>query len=60
VARRLSDLSPDAAAAVAAVAEATTVEERDAAIDAIEAEVDVDGEPVNRSALLKFLSSVRA
>ncbi len=56
--RRLADLGPGAAAAVAAATEASTPEERAAAIDAIEAAAD--GEPVNRSALLKFLSSVRS
>ena len=57
VARRLSALGPDAAAAVAAAADAATPEERDAALDAIDAEVP--GQAVNRSALLKFLSTVR-
>lgn len=57
VARRLSTLGPDGAAAVAAAADATTTEERDAALDAIDAEVP--GQAVNRSALLKFLSTVR-
>jgi hypothetical protein len=57
VARRLSALGPDGAAAVAAAADATTSEERDAAMDAIDAEVP--GQAVNRSALLKFLSTVR-
>jgi len=57
IARRLAELGPDAAAKVAAAAAAPTAVERDAALDAIEA--DADGQPVNRSALLKFLSSVR-
>ena len=57
IARRLAELGPDAAAKVAAAAAAPTAEERDAALDAIEA--DANGQPVNRSALLKFLSSVR-
>ena len=57
VARRLSALGPDGVAAVAAAADATTSEERDAAMDAIDAEVP--GQAVNRSALLKFLSTVR-
>ena len=57
VARRLSALGPEGVAAVAAAAEATTSEERDAAMDAIVAEVP--GQAVNRSALLKFLSTVR-
>ena len=57
VAQRLSELGPDAAAKVAAAAQADTPEERDAALDAIEAATD--GQPVNRGALLKFLSSVR-
>lgn len=57
VARQLVDLGPDAVAAVTAAAEATTPEERDAALDAIE--VHAGDEPVNRGALLKFLSSVR-
>ena len=58
VVRHLAGLGPDAAAAVVAAVEATTPEERDAALDAIE--VGDDGQPVNRSALLKFLSSVRS
>lgn len=58
VARRLAALGPEAAAAVAAATEAPTPEARAAAIEAIEAEAE--GEPVNRSALLKFLSSVRS
>ncbi|MDQ3385639.1 MAG: hypothetical protein M3503_06490, partial [Actinomycetota bacterium] len=57
VARRQSDLGPDAAAEVAAAADAGAPKERDAALDAIEAATD--GQVVNRSALLKFLSSVR-
>lgn len=58
VVRHLAGLGPDAAAAVVAAVEATTPEERDAALEAIE--VGDDGQPVNRSALLKFLSSVRS
>ena len=56
VTRRPSS-GPDAAAEVAAAADGGAPEERDAAPDALE--VAADGQPVNRSALLKFLSSVR-
>jgi len=54
IARQLANLSPRAAKAVAAAAKATTDEERDAALAAVEAE---DG-TVNRGLLLKFLGSV--
>jgi Domain of unknown function (DUF4388) len=56
IARQLATLSPRAANAVRAAAEATTEEERDAAL----AEVDDDDEPLNRGLLLKFLSSVKS
>ena len=58
LARQLAQLGPDAARAVAAAASAETSEERDAALASIEGEVD--GEPINRGLLLKFLSSVRS
>lgn len=57
VARQLAQLSPRAAEAVRAAAEATTVEERDAALDAVD---DGAEQPINRGMLLKFLSSVRS
>ena len=56
VARQLANLSPKAARAVAAAAQAATVEEQEAAL----AEVPDDEEPINRGLLLKFLSSVRS
>jgi hypothetical protein len=56
VARQLANLSPQAARAVAAAAQASTDEEREAAL----AEVNDDEEPINRGLLLKFLSSVRS
>lgn len=55
LARQLSTLSPRAADAVRAAAEAETAEERDAALD----EATEDG-PINRGLLLKFLSSVKS
>lgn len=58
LARQLAQLGPEAARAVAAAASAETPEERDAALATIEGEVD--GEPINRGLLLKFLSSVRS
>ncbi|MEX2660147.1 MAG: DUF4388 domain-containing protein [Acidimicrobiales bacterium] len=59
LAQQLADLGPEAVAAVvAAAADASTSEERDAAVDVVIDAVS-DAEPVNRSALLKFLSSVR-
>ncbi len=54
IARQLANLSPRAARAVAAAAKATTEEERDAALAAIEAEDDT----INRGLLLKFLGAV--
>jgi hypothetical protein len=57
LAKQLATLSPRAAKAVQAAAEATTDEEREAAIAAVEADAD---EPLNRGLLLKFLSSVRS
>jgi len=54
MARQLANLSPRAAKAVAEAARATTDAERDAALDAVEAE----DETVNRGLLLKFLGSV--
>jgi hypothetical protein len=57
LARQLATLSPRAAEAVRAAAEAATDEEREAALD----EVDGDEErPINRGLLLKFLSSVKS
>jgi hypothetical protein len=56
VARQLANLSPQAARAVAAAAQASTDEERDAAL----AQVNEEEEPINRGLLLKFLSSVRS
>ena len=57
LARQLATLSPRAADAVRAAAEAATDEERDAALD----EVDRRGRrPINRGMLLKFLSSVKS
>jgi hypothetical protein len=55
LARQLATLSPRAAEAVRAAAEAATDEERDAALDAVEGEE----QPINRGLLLKFLSSVK-
>lgn len=52
--RQLANLSPKAAAAVQAASEASTDEERDAALE----EVDEDDEDINRGLLLKFLGSV--
>lgn len=57
LAQQLADLGPEAVAAAAA--DASTPEERDAVVDAV-IESASDAEPVNRSALLKFLSSVRS
>jgi hypothetical protein len=55
--RQLAMLSPRAADAVRAAADATTEAERDAAL----AEADEQGEqPINRGLLLKFLSSVKS
>jgi hypothetical protein len=57
LARQLATLSPRAADAVRAAAEAGTDEERDAALDAAEESEDA---PINRGLLLKFLSSVKS
>ena len=57
LARQLSQLGPEAARAVAAAAQATTPEEREAALATLEGEGE--GQPINRGLLLKFLSSVR-
>lgn len=55
--RQLAMLSPRAAEAVRAAADATTEAERDAAL----AEAEEQGErPINRGLLLKFLSSVKS
>ena len=54
IARQLANLSPRAAKAVAAAAKATTDEEREAALAAIESE----DETINRGLLLKFLGAV--
>jgi len=57
LARQLATLSPRAADAVRAAAEAATDEERDAALD----EATGEGEgAINRGLLLKFLSSVKS
>jgi hypothetical protein len=58
VARQLANLSPRAAQAVLAAAEATTDEARAAALE--EAVDEDEDEPLNRGLLLKFLSSVRS
>jgi hypothetical protein len=55
--RQMATLSPRAAQAVRAAAQAATDEERDAALD--EATADGDGS-INRGLLLKFLSSVKS
>ncbi len=62
LARQLATLSPRAAQAVRAAAEATTVEQRDAALAEVElAEAEQgDEQPINRGLLLKFLSSVKS
>lgn len=54
--RQLATLSPRAAEAVRAAAEAETDEEREAALD----DVDEGDETLNRGLLLKFLSSVKS
>ncbi len=54
IARQLANLSPKAARAVAVAAQATTDEERDAAL----AEVEASDEQINRELLLKFLGTV--
>ena len=56
IAKQLATLSPRAANAIRAAAEATTDEEREAALDAVEDE----DQPLNRGLLLKFLSSVKS
>ncbi len=57
LARQLAALGPEAARAVAAAAQADTPEARDAALASIADELD--GIPISRGLLLKFLSSVR-
>ena len=57
LARQLATLSPRAADAVRAAAEAATDEERDAALDEVTGEGDGT---INRGMLLKFLSSVKS
>lgn len=57
LARQLATLSPRAAEAVRAAAEAATDEEREAALAAAE---EREGRPINRGPLLKFLSSVKS
>lgn len=57
VMRKLAMLSPRAAEAVLAAANAPTPEERDAALDAA---VEAEDQPINRGLLLKFLSSVKS
>jgi hypothetical protein len=56
LAKQLATLSPRAASAIRAAAEATTDEEREAALD----EADDGDQPLNRGLLLKFLSSVKS
>lgn len=56
VAKQLATLSPRAASAIRAAAEATTDEEREAALAVAEG----DDQPLNRGLLLKFLSSVKS
>jgi hypothetical protein len=56
LAKQLATLSPRAANAILAAAEAETDEEREAALDAVEDE----DQPLNRGLLLKFLSSVKS
>jgi hypothetical protein len=56
LAKQLATLSPRAANAIRAAAEATTDEERQAALEG----VDGEDEPLNRGLLLKFLSSVKS
>lgn len=54
--KQLATLSPRAASAIRAAAEAITDEERDAAIGAVAG----DDDPLDRGLLLKFLSSVKS
>ena len=56
LAKQLATLSPRAASAIRAAAEAATDEERDAALD----EAEGDDQTLNRGLLLKFLSSVKS
>ena len=56
IAQELASLSPRAARAIQAAAEADTDEAREAALDA----VDGEDQPLNRGLLLKFLSSVKS
>jgi hypothetical protein len=56
LAKQLATLSPRAATAIRAAAEAATDEERDAALD----EAEGDDQTLNRGLLLKFLSSVKS
>jgi len=56
IAKQLATLSPRAASAIRAAADASTDEEREAALDAAEG----DDQPLNRGLLLKFLSSVKS
>jgi hypothetical protein len=56
LAKQLATLSPRAASAIRAAAEASTDEERDAALE----EIDDADQPLNRGLLLKFLSSVKS
>jgi hypothetical protein len=57
LAKQLATLSPRAASAIRAAAEAETDEEREAALDAVD---DDEDQPLNRGLLLKFLSSVKS
>jgi hypothetical protein len=56
IAEQLAQLSPRAATAIRAAAEAETDEEREAALEAVEG----GEQPLNRGLLLKFLSSVKS
>jgi hypothetical protein len=57
LADQLATLSPKAAQAIRAAADAATDEERDAALEAAAGD---DDQPLNRGLLLKFLSSVKS
>lgn len=54
--RALGNLTPQAARAIAAAAQATTDEERDAALDQA---IAANHEPLDRGLLMRFLSSVK-
>jgi hypothetical protein len=54
--RALGNLTPQAARAIAAAAQATTDAERDAALDQA---IAANHEPLDRGLLMRFLSSVK-